>query len=130
MLFLTSLRKKEFDWLTEDDAGSNIVDCGAGSGDAAFYFLSRFPKVRVVALEPDGTKYSSLQKKLSGFGSRGISLNASVTSSRETFEKGLGIPALMSKHDIRFIDVLKLSLAGGEAELFSLSDLTWLERVK
>jgi hypothetical protein len=42
----------------------------------------------------------------------------------------VSIPALMKKHDIEFIDVLKLDIESSEKELFSQNFEPWLSKTK
>jgi len=41
-----------------------IIDAGANVGYSSVYFLSNFPNCRVIAIEPDGDNFASLQKNL------------------------------------------------------------------
>ncbi len=46
------------------------IDCGANIGTSAFYFLHRYPKLRVVVAEPDPGNMAICHRNLAPFGSR------------------------------------------------------------
>ena len=41
-----------------------IIDCGANVGYSAAYFLSRFPGVKLIAIEPDRSNFETLRDNL------------------------------------------------------------------
>jgi FkbM family methyltransferase len=57
-----------------------IIDAGANVGYSSVYFLSNFPNCRVIAIEPDGENFASLQKNLAPYGERAQALNCGIWS--------------------------------------------------
>jgi predicted O-methyltransferase YrrM len=49
-----------------------MVDAGAYIGDTAAYFLSRFPRFRVIALEPNPPAFAMASQNLKPYGERVI----------------------------------------------------------
>jgi len=132
-----------------------IVDCGANVGLASAYFLSRFPHAKVIAIEPDSTNVALCRRNLEQFrprvivqqaalwGAEGalrmaeenagtwaarVDRNAEPSGARDV--QAVTVPALMAQHAIPVIDLLKIDIEGAETEVFSCSDMSWLERVK
>ena len=136
-----------------------IIDCGANVGYSSAYFLSRYPRARVVAVEADYGNYCAARDNLAAYGERVILLHAGVWSKpaslqireehyrdgREwTFQvmevpegsegalRGVDIPGLMKLAGDEVISLLKVDIEGAEAEVFSPdSDCqSWLEKVR
>ena len=57
-----------------------ILDCGANVGYSSAYFLTKYPKATVVAVEPDLQNYHMLRDNVRRFGSRVRTLNTGVWS--------------------------------------------------
>jgi FkbM family methyltransferase len=57
-----------------------IIDAGANVGYSSVYFLSHFPNCRVIAIEPDGDNFASLQKNLAPYGERAQALKCGIWS--------------------------------------------------
>jgi FkbM family methyltransferase len=47
-----------------------IIDCGANVGYSSLYFLNRYPRARVVAVEPDPDNAAMWQRNLARYGNR------------------------------------------------------------
>lgn len=60
-----------FNALTESP---RILDCGANVGVSCLYFLTRFPKARITAFEPDPKIFAYLKANLDGSGLAAIEL--------------------------------------------------------
>jgi len=152
-VFLTD----EYSWLGRLDGVVTIVDCGANIGATAFLLLNTFPDARVVAIEPDAGNYGVLRENLRQFGDRAIALNAAVWSRDTTLRLVRGefldgrewtyqakehpdasleaVPAksvrtLLEELGAESIDLLKVDIEGGEANLFSSDSESWLPRVR
>jgi FkbM family methyltransferase len=133
-----------------------IVDCGANVGYSAAYFLSRFERCRVIALEPDAANYRCLELNLAPYGERATCINGALWShptdlrmaettyrdgghwSRQVEEgsagghapvAGLDIPAIMERAAANHISILKIDIEGAEAVVFSQPHLEWLDSV-
>ena len=55
-----------------------VIDCGANVGYSSAYFLSRHPKSRIVAIEPDPENFAMLRRNLAPYGSRVNLIHAGV----------------------------------------------------
>jgi len=133
-----------------------VLDCGANAGYSSAYFLSRFPKCRVVAVEPDPDNFAVLEKNLAPYGQRAIAVRAAVWSRNEplqfnrhfagtgnewarSVERGLGLseteitaldmPSLIALSKQSRISVLKIDIEGAELELFAHGRPDWLDQV-
>jgi FkbM family methyltransferase len=133
-----------------------IVDCGANVGYAAAYFLSRFDRARLIAVEPDAANYRNLALNLAPYGERASCIRGALWSqsaslqiaqqiyrdgehwSRQVEEysggsstsvPGFDIPAIMERAATDRISILKIDIEGAEAVVFAPSNLEWLDRV-
>jgi FkbM family methyltransferase len=132
-----------------------IIDCGANAGYSAFYFLSKYPLARLIAIEPDSENMKICKKTLSPFSDR-VSYVQSGLWSHETglklvsqgFGKEWGIQvvecsedespdlvatdilSVMEKFQITHIDLLKVDIEGSEKVVFSANSDKWLDKVK
>jgi FkbM family methyltransferase len=129
-----------------------IIDAGANVGYSSAYFLTQFPDVRVIAIEPDPDNFRALQRNVSRWGERVICVNAALWSKagalsfrKETMQLGqewgrqvesgvgdvqaLDIPQILANYDINDIDLLKIDIEGAEKEVFA-ADTSWLDRVR
>jgi FkbM family methyltransferase len=123
-----------------------MVDAGAFIGDTAAYFLSRFPELKVWALEPQPDNYSLALENLAPYGQR-VSLlpyGLAASSGKACFAgaaTGGGLSAkgnvvnvismsdLMERYQISRIDLLKIDIEGGEKDVLAPSASIWLNRV-
>ena len=128
----------------------NIIDAGAHIGMAAVFFASRYPKAKVVAIEPEPSNYEVLSRNArecgnihtvqAGLWNRKTHLRIE-DSSVDTWSfrvvedaSGNGIPALslqdiMREHGLERIDVLKLDIEGSEVEVLNNAQ-PWIATVK
>lgn len=123
-----------------------MIDAGAWIGDTAAYFLSRFPNLRVIALEPNEENYQVAKKNLEPYGDRvvllkkclysedstvrvaGQGLRASVQNHGEQVET-VSIPTLMEEYSIPRVDILKMDIEGSEEIIFTSDPENWLPAV-
>lgn len=141
-----------------DDLGNPglILDCGANVGMSAAYFLARFPRAKVIAVEPDPGNYQQLLHNTRSYGQRLHAVQAGVWPScvglkfvKEGFgdgrawavaveEAGPGEPAdlqavsigtLLEGSGFERIGLLKIDIEGSERALFSEGVASWLGRV-
>jgi FkbM family methyltransferase len=137
------------------DAGL-VVDCGANVGYSSAYFLSRFPRCRVIAVEPDAANFEVLQNNLHRFGGRVTALKAGVwprrTGLRFSEEKfrdgrewshtvrearpgessdldGIDIGSLLRTSGFERISILKIDVEGAERHIFAENYEDWLGKV-
>jgi len=133
---------------------SVIVDCGSNIGLAAIYFKNRYPRSKVIAIEPEPANFQLLQKNLTpysqvilenkGIWSKHCHLEVIQGPDREAWSffvrpaanrtdttiEAIGIADIMSKYDLDRIDLLKVDIEGAEYELFEKNYEYWLPRVR
>lgn len=129
-----------------------VVDCGANVGFSSAYFLSRFPRSELVAIEPDPQNFSAMHRNLKPYGDRAKLLCKAVWShttslvlteapfgdSREwsisVREAAAGERASVEAVDIasiigdRRVGILKIDVEGAERQIFA-GDCRWLDQV-
>ena len=133
------------------DAPLRIVDAGAYIGDVSAYFLSQYPGVHCIALEPNKENYEIAKKNLSPYGSR-IRLLKKGLYSQETnltftgtgTGGGIGdadaadcqtiqtttVSQILKEIPEGHIDLLKIDIEGAELEVFQSDLRDWLPKVK
>ena len=132
---------------------ATIIDAGANAGYAARFFHRKYPKARIVAIEPDSDNLETLRLNTGDIplvrAVRGglwssrqllrvadadapkcmISLKAAGDSGLETIQ-GYDIADVLRMADAEVIDLLKVDIEGGELELFSENYLPWITKVR
>jgi FkbM family methyltransferase len=131
---------------------ARIVDAGANIGLASLFLHRRFPTAQIVSLEIEDDNFRTLQKNLAGISvakplkvglwskrCRIAVANPEATSwefrAAESSDSASGIDAvgvadLMSDMGWDSIDLLKIDIEGGEAELFASDVSHWARRVR
>src|ERR1035438_2312224 len=127
-----------------------IVDAGAHIGDSSAWYLTKFPKARVIALEPHPGNFKMLQRNCAPYGARAVLVPAALWSSDSKVaimecermdaisvhaSPGAGIPAismttLMERTGVSEIDVFKCDVEGAESEIFSGDCDNWLSKTR
>jgi len=139
--------REEYGQFQRDFDPQFIIDAGAYIGDTSAYFLTRFPRCCVVALEPNDDSRVQAEKNLACYQPRveliGAALFDSVGS--VTFggtETGASIgggdievptttvPALLARYDKERIDILKMDIEGAETTVLRSGDNDWLKSVR
>jgi len=137
------------------DAGL-IIDCGANVGFSSAYFLSRFPRAYIIAIEPDPANYSLLESNLAPYGSRYRAICSAVWShqtglvlSEVLFGDGrewartvretrtdetpsmtaIDVGTLLDDSGYERISILKIDIEGAEASVFSSNYESWIGKV-
>lgn len=132
-----------------------IVDAGANIGLASLYFLERFPKARVLSIEPDPRNFEMCKENLSRHSHRVSLVEAAVcgedgfvTLSRNTYRDGREwatqvlqvvensedvvpsktVNGLIDEFEFPRIDILKMDIEGSELGVFRDGDTRFLER--
>jgi FkbM family methyltransferase len=72
--------EKEYSCLANLADVDLIIDAGANVGYSSVYFLSHFPDCKVIAIEPDGNNFASLQRNLAPYGQRAQALKCGIWS--------------------------------------------------
>jgi FkbM family methyltransferase len=129
-----------------------IVDAGANIGLTTLYFSNKFPRTKIIAIEPEPSNYDLLVRNCSwmtnvtlwhaAVWSKDISLEiANPEAEKWAFTvkpnslngsgiKALTIPQILAQSGHDTIDILKLDIEGAERELFRDGCEEWLPRVK
>jgi FkbM family methyltransferase len=130
-----------------------VVDAGANIGLTSLYFTARFPRARIVAIEPEASNVELLRRntaeipnitvKAAALWPRKTSLslvdeNSSkwAFSVKETSTNGeqstfpaVTLPEILAEAGSNYIDILKLDIEGAEKELFSDGWQDWLLKI-
>ena len=144
-------RQYDFD---EPDNAQFIIDAGANIGLSAVFFANRFPKAKIVAIEPEDSNYRMLCENAApypgirpvraalwrenedlflfdkGHGNHGfqISEDSKEDGSRVGAVLGLTVDAIMRESGVEKVDLLKIDIEGAEREVFeACSD--WISKV-
>ena len=130
-----------------------IIDCGANTGYSAAYFLSRFPRCQVIAVEPDPGNFAILQRNVAPYGERVRAIRAGIWShatglklsempygdgrewSRQVRACGpdeaadfpaLDVSTLLRESGHSSIGVLKVDIEGAEKVVFGPGCESWI----
>jgi FkbM family methyltransferase len=137
------------------DAGL-VLDCGANVGYSAAYFLSRFPRADLVAVEPDPDNFALLEQNLAPYGGRARVMRAALWShvtalvlddepyrdsaewARQVREcrpgeapglRAVDVASLLRESGHRRISILKMDIEGAEAVVFGSGYESWIDLV-
>lgn len=155
---LNSLRG-EFDEvfdLTPDLRHNLIIDAGGYIGTAAIAFAKRYPRATVVTLEPSPANFAVLRQNVVAFPNiRPLNMAlAPASGMQQLFDRGSGewgftlvdrpsdrktrpmgqvetttVAQIISDVDADGVDILKVDIEGGEADLFGQS-AEWVDKVE
>ncbi len=124
-----------------------LIDAGAYIGDTSAYFLSRFPGLRAIALEPMPENFSQAYRNLAPYGDRvdlrqvaltadgdmvlmsGMQTGACISATGSVEVASQTIPQILNSLPEGRIDILKMDIEGAEKEIFAQSPELWLDRV-
>ncbi|MEY2976800.1 MAG: FkbM family methyltransferase [Prochlorotrichaceae cyanobacterium] len=128
-----------------------ILDLGSYIGLSAIYFANRFPKAKIICVEPSADNYELLRLNTKSYDNI-IPIHAGIWSHRtklkmvkqvggdwgnileETDEvegiEALSIPDLVDQFKITTIDFLKIDIEGSEKQVFSENTALWFKLVK
>ncbi len=148
-------QRREYEALPASDKVRLIVDCGANIGCSVVYFLARYPRATIVAIEPDEANFQVLSRNVKPYGERVIALNRGVwsrTTQLKVVPSSDGLSCAITvrpatageKADIEAItiedasrragdlpiDLLKIDVEGTERELFGSNYRPWLDRTR
>lgn len=130
-----------------------LIDGGANIGLTTLYFSQKFPKAKIIAIEPEPSNFEILKKNCGDL--PGVVLvNAALWPTERTLViqdssvekwafsvaegsnlssselvKAITIPELLRKYNLEYIDILKLDIEGAERELFKEGAESWLGAV-
>jgi FkbM family methyltransferase len=147
---------REYRCLDNVRDASLIIDCGANVGYSTAYFLTRYPRAKVIAVEPDPDNFAVLEANVAPYGARCRAIRSAVWSSKtglvmneEPFGDGrewartvrpirageaplmtaVDIGTLLEESGMDRISIMKIDIEGAEAEVFSANYERWLHRV-
>ena len=148
--------QREYRCLDDVDDASLVIDCGANVGYATAYFLSRFPRAFVIAVEPDAENFRGLEANLAPYAGRYRAICSAVWSrpcrlvlkdvlrgegeewARQVREAADGerdamtavdIDTLLAESGFERISVLKVDIEGAETAVFGTNYEAWLPKV-
>lgn len=143
----------EYGPFNQDDIEGLVIDCGANVGYSTVFFLSRWPRCTVVAVEPDPDNFRVLQENLRPYGSRAVAVWGGVWNkpgylalSSTPYRDGgfwarqvvpvnsdaanalpaFDIPSLMEMAGSDRIALLKVDIEGAEAVVFDDTSTQWI----
>lgn len=129
-----------------------IIDCGANIGLSSVFFKNKFPKSRIIAIEPERSNYNLLLKNIEKY-SDIIPLKKGIWSKKANLViedislgnwgfivkeinqrnintvQGISITEIIKKYKLDCIDLLKIDIEGSEKELFDRNFEKWLPYV-
>jgi len=130
-----------------------IVDGGANIGMTTLFFSQKYPRAKIVAIEPESSNFEILKKNCSGLSNVvlihaalwptdqdlviqdptlekwAFSVDVKKNGSGSELVRAVTVPALLRQLGIEYIDILKLDIEGAERELFKEGTESWLGSV-
>jgi FkbM family methyltransferase len=135
-----------------------IVDAGANIGFSSVFFSKKFPKCKIVSIEPEKSNFQFLRKNTAKYPNIIIekkALSNQINLVYNVVDKGLDnwgfvteikkhtslseivdtvetitIDAIFQQYDLEYLDLLKIDIEGGEKELFESNYENWLPKTK
>jgi FkbM family methyltransferase len=122
-----------------------IIDAGAYIGDTSAYFLSKFPNVNIIALEPNPETFTIMSQNLKPYEPRitminsglyskdcqlffeGAGTSASVNEKGKTEIEVITINSLLKRFNLNHISILKIDIEGSEEQVFASKPEEWLK---
>ncbi|MEO6131031.1 MAG: FkbM family methyltransferase, partial [Saprospiraceae bacterium] len=139
------------DFLASISEPKVIIDGGANIGLNTIKLKSKFPKAKIICVEPDGDNFKCLEKNTMnydniylencGLWNKDIDLKISDKFGMGKWSmvveevpdhgnvRGITIQSLMNKYKLERIDLLKLDIETSEKQLFSENYSSWLPLV-
>jgi FkbM family methyltransferase len=131
-----------------------IIDAGANIGDTTVWYLNKFPRAMVLAVEPDADNFRVLAKNCAPYGPRAIPLRAALwpteaeklTIRPSAMASGISIDccgdagggecagvsmsSLLNMVGASELDIFKCDIEGTERLVFSAGSVEWLRRTR
>ncbi|BCH30290.1 hypothetical protein MesoLjLc_22200 [Mesorhizobium sp. L-8-10] len=125
-----------------------IVDVGANTGLASLYFAARYPQATIFSVEPNPANFALLKENtahekrivpiqvcLTAKADQQVYITNTGPSARFKMNttgngasvRGVNVAQLCMEHGVEHIDLLKVDIEGGEAQVFA--DASFLRRV-
>jgi FkbM family methyltransferase len=147
---------QEYDFLVKNQP-KVIIDAGANIGLASIYFSNKYPKAKIIAIEPERSNFELLAKNVApytniipiqaalwnqkgeislvnpGLGNWGFRIeDENISESRLGSEyhkvASITIENIIEEYKLDKIDILKVDIEGSEKELFG-ETASWIEKV-
>ena len=155
LLFAELLVEQAYELPADVEPPQTVLDVGANVGLASSFFLTKYPRCSVLAIEPDPINHELARQNLAQFGARATLVQAAVwheeTALRvtsgdsrgtwsSTVETGsiladdqvveaLTVDNILDRYGLTSVDLLKMDIEGAEAEVFRHGS-SWRSRVK
>ena len=144
---INNVIRKEYDQVEVVPSPKWMIDAGAYIGDTSAYFLSRYPDLKTIALEPNPTAHKIAAQNLAPYGDRafllqkglyisdGIAFFSGDNTGASITAQGIEIDcttilSLLQQYSIPRLDILKMDIEGAEEAIFNSNPEIWLSRVK
>jgi FkbM family methyltransferase len=145
-VIINNIVREEYGQFKLNDEPNWMIDAGAYIGDTSVYFLSRFPKLKVIALEPHPNNYDVAFLNLQNYSNRVILMKkglwiddqnhlfngafAGASIQNKGFKiECISIPTLLNSFSIDKIDILKIDIEGAEKVIFTSNPEIWLNKI-
>jgi len=130
-----------------------IVDAGAYTGLSTLFYASKFPRAKIIAIEPEQSNFEILERNTGGIknvdriqaglwnrdaclkiidrqtGKWGFAIKE-VSGGEKHDIKAVTIDTILKTSGVQEIDILKIDIEGSEKELFSGDCNAWIDKVK
>ncbi|MFK5979028.1 MAG: FkbM family methyltransferase [Rhizobiaceae bacterium] len=139
--------REEYGAFELDELPQTLIDAGAYIGDTSAYFLSRYPTLQSIALEPNPESYLMAEKNLLPYRERvsllpfalsatedpvyfsGDEMGAKINESGDLKVEAITIPKLLERFSDGRVNILKMDIEGAEDEIFRVDISEWLPKV-
>ena len=155
-VFRQILIEREYRCLDEVDDACLVIDCGANVGFSSAYFLSRYPRASLIAVEPDPGNFELLEENLRPYGHRVRAILSAVWSHGVGLvicDSGFGdgrewartvrparpgemptvtafdLGGLLEESGHHRISILKIDIEGAESAVFASNYEPWIDKV-
>lgn len=155
-VFYQVFLERQYKCLDSVEEPELVLDCGANVGYSAAYFLTRFPRAKLIAVEPDPANCAILEANLAPFRGNCRVVRSAIWSEEtglvldeKPFRDGRDwarvmrparpgelplvhattIGALLKESGANRISILKIDIEKSELALFSTGYKDWLDRV-
>jgi FkbM family methyltransferase len=139
--------REEYGQFDLDETPITLIDAGAYIGDTSAYFLSRFPALYSIALEPNPESYRLAKRNLAPYGKRvtllpfalsisedvvcfsGDEMGARIESGGNLKVKAITVSKVLEMLPNGRANILKMDIEGAEDEIFRASIGDWLPNI-